>query len=1256
MLLAAGVYTCHVSNMRGGSMKIRRKSVGAVVVVEHSVPYAVPVAPVYVPRAQVLRKKWNVYASIQGHFRKGRLEGLVLIRYYDNAIYEGPYIPEEALDLLGRTLPEARAKDHFGVYKLPDGRIFEGQNVDNHFDPNNLQLSYRLTLPNNKGIYEGHFCDEMYHGTGMFTFEDGSVYEGSWFRGTRFGHGHFRSAAGWTYEGFFDTDRRHRHGTITWPDGSCYMGEWYYDEITGKGVYVTTLRDVYKGELLKGKYHGRGELLYADGSKHVGEFVDGKRHGVGVFTMKDGNEYYGLFANDLKHAEHVVKVVIPIEEKGQDNYEIRIGVFEHGVFKKWKSKFSNPIMTKQFISLFRHNREMFDSVYSMMLAKHLPLLPDGIDANNARVKKIVFKIRNEAGMLVGEHALNQAKQQLQDMLRPLEAKKLEVDRLDDLIEQISVQKIGVEKEATHNFYRYSSLIAKYEKDTQKIEQYWIDEPTEVRAIFSLACKQLDSVSVDDYFVFRNHRVVPPFVKKFFDALSCLLDLPMEWDEQQFLVADSMANARHGDEEALRHYYPCKLAEMMKTYKVYEHVFYKRQAELETLLADARFRRDSYYVESTGPPGPILVDWIKTNYAYINAARNVYPVLHNAEELRKEAYRFKAVHVKKNEEVLELQKKIEETKEQLRRATQELQELELMVVKAKDLLSFISGRYNFGKTEAKRDIYKEMEEKIEEKRDFFTIEVCVESIVNGVLEIAEKEKRLQINEVLARGEQWVEPEVEHAAIVDWIREEVLALQSNILNSSKLTLGYNFEPEETDVTREFTQQQVTLVVELVAGKLNDAYNDLAAAREWVSMKGRRFGMRFLYILTWRCWEQEALALRDAQAVQQWGEIFGDSMSCARMAIEARISTRMSKVAREQAKVWARCHPQEMEAAERALAAEFEAEYESPEEAARHALGTSQDDSGTTPPSWQAACVSWMRLHPEEVNAARDEQNAYLASLFEENFPKNTGEVCFKVLNGWGNAEEMDWVEYADHWRSFNMELYDEAGEALVLEMGADFVEKYPTNTYQDAARIIMNNDISYYILDADVQKEYVAETKDLLNANCWSVKNQGMLRKGKEQLTAEYKKNLTRQWSDLLLQTDKFQKGSILLSTTPSGASSGSSHDEGASGGAHATDRFAGFRNRLANKFAWMHGYLCYRQACVVKEMEKLEMDDPLNKVHHRVRPSEFDKVDREREEGFLKKRAAMEAEYQELVERITAWNTYFGISHDQQQLAMIPEAP
>lgn len=269
-VISLGVYVCEVRNVRGGSQIIVRRSRGAVVLVERPAPYLITVQPLYTPRRGAIRKKWPIYSSLIGTFRLGQLAGLCRIRYTDGSFYEGPYLDEHAIDSTGQTIPSRRAANHFGLFRTSDGRIFEGHNVDNHFDVTNLQTYYRLRLPN-KEIYEGMFVDEMYHGVGQYIYADGSVYEGQWHRGTRFGHGTYRSIEGWTYEGFWDTNRRHRRGIQDHPDGSCYMGEWFYDAMTGKGIYITKLKDIYRGEVVNGKFHGQGQLIYADGSIYTGK-------------------------------------------------------------------------------------------------------------------------------------------------------------------------------------------------------------------------------------------------------------------------------------------------------------------------------------------------------------------------------------------------------------------------------------------------------------------------------------------------------------------------------------------------------------------------------------------------------------------------------------------------------------------------------------------------------------------------------------------------------------------------------------------------------------------------------------------------------------------------------------------------------------------------------------------------------------------------------------------------------------------------
>ncbi len=57
----------------------------------------------------------------------------------------------------------------------------------------------------------------------------------------------------------------------------------------------------------------------------------------------------------------------------------------------------------------------------------------------------------------------------------------------------------------------------------------------------------------------------------------------------------------------------------------------------------------------------------------------------------------------------------------------------------------------------------------------------------------------------------------------------------------------------VTRQYTSQVVSLVVDLLIGRLNDAFNDRASSLRWVGLRGRTFTSRFLYVLVWCEWER-------------------------------------------------------------------------------------------------------------------------------------------------------------------------------------------------------------------------------------------------------------------------------------------------------------------------------------------------------------------------------------------------------------------
>ena len=297
--------------------------------------------------------------------------------------------------------------------------------------------------------------------------------------------------------------------------------------------------------------------------------------------------------------------------------------------------------------MFKEDPKMFDSVYSMVVAKNLPSVPEGVDRNDPEVKEILERIRNEAGGLLGQGARLAAQEKISALLVPINQTRDEINLIKKEIEDITMKIIEVDKEASDLMRKYQYLMGKVDKAADRIEQFWQDDPTESRFKFMFACEQLNTVAMNEYFTFRNHRLPPPFTKKIMDSISILLGASKDWKQQQLIISNNVVNGREGDDMGLRYEFDCKLAFMMKTYNVYDYTrISEGDKELDSILCDPRLRRDSYYVESTGPAGPVLVDWIKTNEAYLEKSRSVFEQNAAIAEQKAEAYRLKAQSVKK----------------------------------------------------------------------------------------------------------------------------------------------------------------------------------------------------------------------------------------------------------------------------------------------------------------------------------------------------------------------------------------------------------------------------------------------------------------------------------------------------------------------------------------------------------------------------------------------------------------------------------
>ncbi|KAL9188940.1 hypothetical protein ACHAXT_011430 [Thalassiosira profunda] len=121
-------------------------------------------------------------------------------------------------------------------------------------------------------VYDGEWKDDMYDGTGTFTWADGDVYDGEWLYGAKHGIGKLK----WITLG-----------------GAEYDGEWMEDQPNGRGKSKNATGNFYEGEVKEGEKHGWGKLTSVSGDVFEGEWVEGLQHGNGTLRCINGDVYEG---------------------------------------------------------------------------------------------------------------------------------------------------------------------------------------------------------------------------------------------------------------------------------------------------------------------------------------------------------------------------------------------------------------------------------------------------------------------------------------------------------------------------------------------------------------------------------------------------------------------------------------------------------------------------------------------------------------------------------------------------------------------------------------------------------------------------------------------------------------------------------------------------------------------------------------------------------------------------------------------------
>ena len=151
-------------------------------------------------------------------------------------------------------------RDGHGIYTYPDGSVYNG------------------------GWYQGEK-----HGDGTLIYNDGSIYTGMWKGGQRHGSGTYARYMGCTYSGGWQDGKRHGYG-IHYPYGCVQQsGLWKY---TKGGTADST---IYEGQWTNSKKHGKGIVTYYNGATYRGEWNRDVNHGSGILIHSDGSTYEGTW-------------------------------------------------------------------------------------------------------------------------------------------------------------------------------------------------------------------------------------------------------------------------------------------------------------------------------------------------------------------------------------------------------------------------------------------------------------------------------------------------------------------------------------------------------------------------------------------------------------------------------------------------------------------------------------------------------------------------------------------------------------------------------------------------------------------------------------------------------------------------------------------------------------------------------------------------------------------------------------------------
>jgi hypothetical protein len=368
-------------------------------------------------------RRYYQISNIECSFKEGFITGQVVVRFRDGSVYKGMWQDDESYAHVAGFIPPKTNWQNplWGCWTMPNGDQWEGEFVDNLFDPLDATGHFVLTCGRTGDIFDGRCCSGKAHGFGHLRFyrkgfADGT-YVGEFKHGEKHGHGVMVCEDGEQYDGEWMKGVFHGSGHHIFSDSSRYRGMYEHGHFHGNGGRHCANGDHYEGDFVHGQMHGFGHMRFAnDSTQYVGEWCQGLMHGQGTCIQANGERVMGVWNRNMRHGEFKC---FEHESLGHEVVS-RQGLWEHGFFIKWVTTPISKVVTDAFCQHFVNmdvlnaagdynasiRQAELHSEYAVNVSSLLPDVPEGVDPINPVVKFIIHWLARAEASVVGVAAEN----------------------------------------------------------------------------------------------------------------------------------------------------------------------------------------------------------------------------------------------------------------------------------------------------------------------------------------------------------------------------------------------------------------------------------------------------------------------------------------------------------------------------------------------------------------------------------------------------------------------------------------------------------------------------------------------------------------------------------------------------------------------------------------------------------------------------------------------------------------------------------